>query len=38
MSESSLYTRESTLPAAWAYSVIRKFAMAISGLVLVFFL
>ncbi len=38
MSESSLYTRESTLPAAWAYSVIRKFAMAISGLVLVAFL
>ena len=34
----TLFTRESVMPKGWAYSVIRKFAMAISGLVLVAFL
>jgi len=34
----NIITRESPLPKGWAYSVIRKFAMAVSGLVLVAFL
>jgi len=38
MSKSTVITRESTLPTAWRYSVIRKVFMAISGLVLVVFL
>lgn len=38
MSQSSVITRESPLPGAWRYSVIRKVAMAISGLLLVVFL
>ncbi len=38
MPQISIVTRESPLPAAWAYSVVRKVAMAISGLVLVAFL
>jgi len=38
MSQTPLFTRESTLPTGWKYSVMRKFAMAISGLVMVAFL
>lgn len=38
MSEVPLITRDSTLPNAWGYSVIRKAAMAISGWALVAFL
>lgn len=38
MSKSTVITRDSTLPNAWQYSVIRKVFMAISGLVLVAFL
>lgn len=38
ITSSKLFTRESTLPKGWDYSVMRKFAMAISGLVLVAFL
>jgi succinate dehydrogenase / fumarate reductase cytochrome b subunit len=33
-----LYTRETRLPAGWRYSVLRKAAMALSGLALVVFL
>lgn len=38
MSQTTILTRESTLPTGWSYSVMRKFAMAVSGLVLVAFL
>lgn len=38
MSQPSLITRNSPLPALWQYSVMRKVAMAISGLLLVAFL
>lgn len=38
MSRTPLITRESALPTAWRYSVMRKISMAISGLVLVTFL
>ena len=38
MQQITLITRETPLPAGWRYSVMRKLAMAISGLVLVAFL
>ena len=38
MSQIPLFTRDTPLPAGWRYSVIRKFAMAVSGLAMVVFL
>lgn len=38
MSQIPLFTTETPLPAGWRYSVIRKFAMAVSGLAMVAFL
>ena len=38
MLQTTLITRDTPLPAGWRYSVMRKLAMAVSGLVLVAFL
>ena len=38
MSQPPLFTRESTLPDGWQYSILRKFVMAVSGLVMLVFL
>ena len=38
MTPTTLITRDTQLPAGWRYSVMRKVAMALSGLVLVAFL
>lgn len=38
MSQATPFTRDSVLPSAWGYSVIRKVVMALSGLALIAFL